>query len=179
MPSFYIEGDEVRQSDNAMRSLHKIVNRFPRVLGLGTNYVFTATQFALRNFDTGRYYLPEVTWPEPDQQLKYVTEVVHPIPSNTPPDSVPLSGVNYEFNDSGELTIKHDVTGFFHRWDIDRADDYYNLMELGNASQVAASFSLSGINFLFQARTLYIKALDGSLHAPYLIGPDGEQSLVI
>lgn len=146
----------------------------------GTNYIFTATQLLLKNFDTGRYYLPEATWPDPDQQLKFVTEVVNPVPAGPPPGDVPVAGINYQFNNDGDLVIKHDTSGLYHRWDVDFQDDFFNILQEGQGSAVASAFSSNGRNYRFVGNTLFIKSLnDGSLHAPILRGPHGEQWLVL
>lgn len=141
----------------------------------GNYYFFTATQFLLRNIDTGRYYLLQAWGDNTTAQLLYETEVVSPVAA----PSIPHEGDNFEFTADGFLRIKHESSGNFHTLDI-KSDSgaKQTLLRTGVGSD-AGSFAASGNNYLFSAGILLFKDVDTlDLSTLALAGPHGEQQII-
>lgn len=140
----------------------------------GNNYIFTATQLLIKNVETDRYYVLEVTWPAGVEGLKFETEVVAP----TPAGAIPDTGDNYEFTADGYLRFKHETEATFHTLTV-----WNGLQEVvgpGNASN-PGTFAQAGLNYRFIGGNLQFldEFAGGGYRTVYLVGPDGAQMLEI
>lgn len=137
----------------------------------GNNYLFTATQLLLKDVDTNRYYLLQVTGTAGAEQLLYETEVVAPVAAGAIPDD----GVNFEFSADGFLRVKHETNATFH------ALTTWGGLQVEIAAGQAANpgtFAASGNNYRFINNTLQLlDDLNGQWYTPQLVGPHGAQQL--
>jgi hypothetical protein len=137
----------------------------------GTNYIFTATQFVLKNYETSKYYLLQVTWPAGQEELMYVTEVVTPVAAG----AIPNSGANFEFTTDGYLRFKHELNATFHN--LFTWNGLQTTVGAGVASS-AGTFAAGGNNYRIVNSTLQIlDAANGNYYTPWLVGGDGFQQL--
>lgn len=137
----------------------------------GSNYIFTATQLLIKNYETDRYYLLEVTWEPGAEELKYETEVVAP----TPAGAIPDSGVNFEFTADGYLRFAHESLGTFHN--LNSWMGLQTVVGPGNASN-AGTFAAAGNNYRIIGNALQILDVgDGLYYTIWLVGQDGAQQI--
>lgn len=135
----------------------------------GVNYVFTATQLLIKNYETNRYYLLQTTWEPGVEELKYETEVVTP----TPAGAIPNSGTNFEFTTTGYLRIKHESSGNFHT--LTTWNGLQTVVGPGVASS-AGTFAAQGNNYRFVSNTLqFLDEGNGQYYTLWLVGQDGAQ----
>lgn len=135
----------------------------------GNNYVFTATQLLIRNYETNRYYLLQTTWEPGVEELKYETEVVTP----TPAGAIPDSGTNFEFTADGYLRIKHESSGNFHN--LTTWNGLQTVVGPGVASN-AGTFASQGNNYRFSSNTLqFLDEGNGQYYTLWLVGQHGGQ----
>ncbi len=135
----------------------------------GNNYLFTATQLLIKNYETNRYYVLQTTWEAGVEELKYETEVVTP----TPAGAIPNSGVNFEFTADGYLRIKHESSGNFHN--LNTWSGLQTVVGPGVASN-AGTFAANGNNYRFSGSNLqFLDEMDASYYSLWLVGQHGAQ----
>lgn len=139
----------------------------------GNNYLFTATQLLIKNVETNRYYVLEVTWEPGVEGLRYDVEVASP----TPAGAIPDDGVNYEFTADGYLRFKHESAATYHNLTV-----WNGLQEVvgpGNASN-AGTFAAAGNNYRIIGGNLqFLDEAAGGFRTIQLVGQHGAQMLEI
>lgn len=137
----------------------------------GQNYLFTATQLLIKNYETGLYYVLEVAWEPGIEELKYETEVVSPVAAGAIPDD----GDNFEFTTDGYLRFKHESLGTFHN--LNTWGGLQTVVGPGVASD-AGTFAQAGNNYRIIGNTLQIlDEFDGTYYAIWLVGQAGAQQI--
>lgn len=137
----------------------------------GNNYVFTATQLLIKNYETNRYYVLEVTWEPGTEELKYETEVVTP----TPAGAIPDDGVNFEFTADGYLRIKHESLGTYHN--LNTWLGLQTVVGAGVASN-PGTFAAGGNNYRIVNNTLqFLDEANGQYYTLWLVGEHGAQQV--